>query len=167
MQLGRKIGFLLWLLIAFMTVLPWCSSLEFNQVSIQILFYSITSSGLPLVLFLTTKNTIRKRKLLLWTFLLIVGTAISLIIVDLITFGTLHSEYATQVVKYVHKEDEQKRIEFQMEDIGAFGYNRRTVEVVPCCFLFSWVKVINENDIDQSEWLYINEYKNELKLKGG
>jgi hypothetical protein len=41
------------------------------------------------------------------------------------------------------------------------------VEIESCCFIFSWIKELNENDIDKSQWKYMGEYKNELGLKGG
>jgi hypothetical protein len=100
----------------------WFTSLEFNQEGVLILFNILTTSGLLIILFLTTRDKLKKRKLLLWAFLMIISTTIVLRVGSIFIFG---SGFVTQELLYVHKGNKQRRIEFQMEDIGAFGYNRR------------------------------------------
>ncbi|MBU1719094.1 MAG: hypothetical protein KKA07_08465 [Bacteroidetes bacterium] len=52
-----------------------------------------------------------------------------------------------------------------MQDIGAFGYNKRTVEVIYQTDLFMIVSPV-ETDIDERvEWLKIDKDVNELGLK--
>ncbi|MBR9855734.1 MAG: hypothetical protein GYB37_14335 [Algicola sp.] len=56
-------------------------------------------------------------------------------------------------------------MEFQMQDVGASGYNRRTVKVT---YLTNFFMIIDpvEKDIDKhSEWIKIDKEINELGLK--
>lgn len=77
----------------------------------------------------------------------------------------LKSSYKTQSIIYRSKSDSTIRIEFQMQDIGAFGYNERTVKVSPGYFYDS-TQEIDIKKIDTSDWIKVNEDVNELKLKG-
>lgn len=80
--------------------------------------------------------------------------------------GYLRSSYKTQTIIYRSKRNPNIRIEFQMQDIGAFGYKRRIVKISPGYF-FDSVQDIDLIDFDTLEWMKVNEDVNELKLKGG
>ena len=57
-----------------------------------------------------------------------------------------------------------KTVEFQMQDIGALGYNKRTVEVIYLTPLFMLTSEI-PNDIDKRvEWIKVDKDINELKF---
>ena len=62
--------------------------------------------------------------------------------------------------------NDQHRIEFQMQDVGAFGYNRRIVEVETFLFI-DFAEEIDTSQIDKSEWQRVDEYINEIGFKGG
>lgn len=79
-------------------------------------------------------------------------------------FGT--SPWKTQEIIYRSLKDKNHRIEFQMQDAGAFGYNRRLAEVKPF-FFFEITDEIDTARIDKKEWLRVEENVNELELKGG
>jgi hypothetical protein len=72
------------------------------------------------------------------------------------------SSCKTQTIIYRSKSDSATRIEFQMQDIGAFGYNSRTVKVSPGYF-FDSVQEIDIAGIDTLNWIKVDE----LELKGG
>jgi len=58
-----------------------------------------------------------------------------------------------------------KTVEFQMQDVGAFGYNERTIEVF---YLTPFFIITSEvpNDIDKRvEWVKVDKDVNELELK--
>ena len=58
-----------------------------------------------------------------------------------------------------------KAVEFQMQDVGALGYNKRTVEVF---YLTPFFMITSEvpNDIDKRvEWIKVDKEVNELGLK--
>jgi hypothetical protein len=77
----------------------------------------------------------------------------------------LHSPYKTQTVMYRSKTNPDIRIEFQMQDIGAFGYNERIIKISPGYF-FDSTQEIDVKEIDTLNWAKVDEYVNELGLKG-
>lgn len=112
---------------------------------------------------------------LLWNILLIkskankiIGTLFPIIILTLILvigparilFST--SAWHTQTILYQHGHLNFKTIEFQMQDIGALGYNERVVEVF---YLTPIFMVTNEvpNNLDKAvEWIRADKYIDEL-----
>ncbi len=80
-----------------------------------------------------------------------------------ILFST--SAWRTQTILYQNGHLSFKTVEFQMQDIGALGYNKRTVEVL---YLTPFFMITSEvpNDIDKKvEWLKVDKEVNELGLK--
>ena len=75
------------------------------------------------------------------------------------------SAWRTQTVLYQNRHLGFKTVEFQMLDVGSFGYNKRTVEVL---YLTPFFMIVSEvpNDIEKRvEWIKINKEVNELELK--
>ena len=75
------------------------------------------------------------------------------------------SAWQTQKILYRNSHWSSKTIEFQMQDVGARGYNKRIVQVL---YLTSFFMITNKvpNDIDKRvEWIRIDKDVNELKLK--
>ena len=73
--------------------------------------------------------------------------------------------WKTQKEIYKNEHLNHKKVEFQMQDVGALGYNKRTVEVTYITDLFMIVSPV-KNDIDKRvEWVKINKEINELGLK--
>lgn len=73
--------------------------------------------------------------------------------------------YETQTILYESTYCSCKTIEFQMQDIGALGYNRRYVEVT---YLTPWFMITEEIDPDKKrgkEWIRVDKDVNELNLK--
>ncbi len=81
-------------------------------------------------------------------------------------FWHLGSSYKTQGIIFRNKADKNITIEYQMQDSGAFGYNRRIVKVSNG-LLFDSTEAIDTSKIDKSRWDKVDEYVNELRLKGG
>ena len=101
----------------------------------------------------------------------IIGTVFPTIILTLILFvGPMKilfstSAWRTQTVLYQNGHLSFKTVEFQMQDVGALGYNKRTVEVF---YLTSFFMTTSEvpNDIDKRvEWVKVDKDVNELGLK--
>lgn len=83
----------------------------------------------------------------------LVGLLILLVLIffsNPLGFSNYFSPYKTQTIIYRNKEDKSIMIEFQMQDVGALGYNRRTVKVEQGIF-FDFVSEINVNYIDKSK----------------
>jgi hypothetical protein len=73
--------------------------------------------------------------------------------------------WKTQTVLYQNGHLRFKKVEHQMQDVGALGYNQRTVEVLYLTRFFMIVSPV-EPDIDtRIEWTKVNKDVNELGLK--
>jgi hypothetical protein len=71
----------------------------------------------------------------------------------------------TQSILYQSRHTSSITIEFQMQDIGALGYNERTVEVQYLTPYFMIVKVIPSRAASGSDWIPVEKDVNELGLK--
>jgi hypothetical protein len=73
--------------------------------------------------------------------------------------------WRTQTILFQNGHLSFKTVEFQMQDIGALGYNKRTVEVIYLTPLFMLTSEV-PNDIDKRvEWIKVEKDVNELGLK--
>lgn len=75
------------------------------------------------------------------------------------------SAWQTQTVLYKNGHLSFRTIEFQMQDRGAMGYYKRTIEV---CYLTPFFMVTSEvpNKVDlRSEWVKVDQDVNEFGLK--
>ncbi len=73
--------------------------------------------------------------------------------------------WRTQTILYQNSHLSFKTVEFQMQDIGALGYNRRTVEVTYLSPLFMITNEVPSNIDKRVEWVKIDKDVNELGLK--
>ncbi|MDX2361984.1 MAG: hypothetical protein QNK23_14335 [Crocinitomicaceae bacterium] len=71
----------------------------------------------------------------------------------------------TQDVLYQNGHLSFKKVEFQMQGVGAFGYNKRTVEVIYLTDFFMIVSSAENGDYNRAEWIKVDENVNELGLK--
>ena len=78
-------------------------------------------------------------------------------------FGT---GWKTQTILYKSKTNPNDRIEYQVEAMGAFGSEERIVRLKKW-WIFDSVYDIDTNTINKSDWIEVNEYVNELEIKGG
>lgn len=103
----------------------------------------------------------------------IIGTIFPTIILTLIlVVGPMNilfsrSAWRTQTILYQNGHLSFKKVEFQMQAIGALGYNKRTVKVL---YLTNYFMLISEvpNKVDliyEYEWVKVDKYVNELGLK--
>ena len=75
------------------------------------------------------------------------------------------STWKTQMVLYQNRHSNFKKVEFQMQDVGAFGYNKRTVEVIYLTDLFMIVSPVEKDISKRVEWEKVDKEVNELGLK--
>lgn len=101
----------------------------------------------------------------------IIGTIIPtimltmILIIGPIKFLFSSSTWRTQKILYQHGHFSSKKIEFQMQDRGALGYNKRTVEVY---YLTPFFTITNDVPIDvdkRVDWVRVDKDINELGLK--
>lgn len=95
---------------------------------------------------------------------IIILVAVSIIIQPRLLFAL--SAWKTQEILFRNQLNKDHRIELQMQDQGALGYNRRIVEVNPR-LLMDKITEIDTTSINKKEWQQVDEYVNELELKGG
>ncbi|RIJ42329.1 hypothetical protein [Pontibacter oryzae] len=111
----------------------------------------------------------------LWTFKTgkwkIIGSTIpTLTIIGILIIGHLKiafssSAWRTQKVIYQNGHLDFKKVEFQMQDVGALGYNKRIVEVIYLTDLFMIVSPVEKDIDDRVEWVKVDKEVNELGLK--
>lgn len=80
-------------------------------------------------------------------------------------FFTWGGEWCTQTIIYQHKYNKRRTIEYQMVDMGAFGYSRRTIDRIKLFPFFDWTKQILENEMNASEWEKVDIYVNDIEIK--
>ncbi len=73
--------------------------------------------------------------------------------------------WQTQTILYQNGHFSFKTIEFQMQDVGALGYNNRTVEVFYLTPLFMIISEVPNNIDKKVEWVKVDKDVNELELK--
>lgn len=100
-----------------------------------------------------------------------IGTAFpTIMLILIIAMGPMKilfstSAWRTQTILYQNEHIGFKTVEFQMQDMGALGYHKRTVEVF---YLTPYFMITSEvpNDIDKRvEWVRVDIDVNELGLK--
>lgn len=79
---------------------------------------------------------------------------------------TSSAAWKTQTILYEHKITASKKIEFQVQFMGAAGYNKRTVKVYYFTPLFMITSPVTGDIHKQTEWIAVNKNVNEMGLKG-
>jgi len=74
------------------------------------------------------------------------------------------STWKTQTTIYENRYSNSRKIEFQMKDVGALGYRKRTVDVTYLTNWFMTIELFDEKNIDQTQWNRIDENTNELDI---
>ena len=120
--------------------------------------------GTPLTLIWNAVTIKPKNRKIIWT---ILPTAILIFILIVgpmkLYFST--GAWRTQTILYQNGHLTFKTIEFQMQDVGTFGYNKRTVEVFYLTPLFMITSEF-PTDIDKRiEWVKVDKDVNELGIK--
>jgi len=92
-------------------------------------------------------------------------TIIGIFIISPTKIAFSSSSWKTQNIIYQNGHLNFKKVEFQMQDVGALGYNKRIVEVIYLTNLFMIISPV-ENDIDKKvEWVKVDREINELGIK--
>ncbi len=106
----------------------------------------------------------KNKKLLLWFIALAFCISLFISLSKPFVFYNMLSSYKTQTILYVHKNNPELSIEFQMKNIGALGYKRRVVKRNKKLF-FKQETVVDTTKMDLSKWKKVNIDKNEMNLK--
>ena len=92
---------------------------------------------------------------------ILVGVAVTALFVILFTTQSWY----TQTILYKNKHSSYKKVELQMQDIGALGYRNREVEVTYLTSLFMLVSPVRENIDNNPEWKKVAIEVNEMGLE--
>ncbi|WP_438710243.1 hypothetical protein ACSTS3_14230 [Aquimarina muelleri] len=129
---------------------------------------SLTYFGLMVVTPMTLVWNLWTLKTRKWKIISLIPPTLALIgiiIIGPIKIMFSSGSWKTQTVLYQNGHLTFKKVEFQMQDVGALGYNKRTVEVIYLTDLFMIVSSV-EKDIDERvEWIKVDKEVNELGLK--
>jgi hypothetical protein len=141
--------------------------LTYLEIKNQLLKYSIYYGlllGTPLTLiwnFLVIKS---KTKRIIWT---IVPSIILILILVINPVKIFFSSgiWMTQTIIYKHGHLSFRTIEFQIQDKGALGFNKRTVEVLYLTDLFMITSEVPNNIEKKLEWFRVDMNVNENGFK--
>lgn len=97
---------------------------------------------------------------------LLLNSMCLVVIIVLGPLGLIFSQpvWNTQTILYQDPKNPNHRVEFQMQDIGALGYNRRTVEVYDFIYGMIIARPIDTKHLDSS-WTKVTIVVDQLKLK--
>ena len=145
-------------------LLDGLTSFDIKSQSIKSFVYFGILIGTPLTLIWNVWVIKTRNGKIIWTlFPTIILTLVLVVGPMKILFST--GAWRTQTILYQNGHLSFKTVEFQMQDIGALGYNRRTVEVIYLTPLFILTSEV-PNDIDKRvEWVKVDKDVNELGLK--
>jgi len=152
------------ILIITLFVLDGLTPIEIKNQSIKSFAYFGMLICSPLILFwnLFTSKTIKKK----------ISTSVipGIALIGILAIGPMKiifsaSVWSTQTVLYQHKHKSNKKIEFQMQDVGALGYNRRNVEVLYLTSFFLIANPVEKNVDKRIDWIKVDKDVNELELK--
>lgn len=85
--------------------------------------------------------------------------------ISLVVFALFPSQWQTQTLLYKHGHFSLKTIEFQMQDIGSRGYNKRIVERTKILPGISLIELKKDTSTISLPWIKSNIEINELGLK--
>jgi hypothetical protein len=105
-----------------------------------------------------------------WTKKLMTSTGVFGLYLIFHLFTDWRGDWKTQTKHFQNNLHSNRTIEFQMQDKGALGYNRRTVDRIKLFPFISWIKILTPEDvenIDSLTWDKVDIGTNELKLRGG
>ncbi|WP_196890171.1 hypothetical protein [Aureivirga sp. CE67] len=106
---------------------------------------------------------IKKMNLKILSLILSVLPIIIIIKIGFLKILFLSESWKTQMILYENSEDNSVRVEYQLKDLGALGYRKRTVEVNYYSHYFMKVKPYNKENT--KNWKRVDKYINELELK--
>ena len=74
-------------------------------------------------------------------------------------------DWKVQTIRYQHRAQPNRTIEYQMQNPGPGSYNQRTVDKLPLLPGIDWLRAVDEKFIDTTEWQRVDIELNELGIK--
>ena len=154
----------IFVLILLLFVLDMLTSFEIKSQAIKSFVYFGILVLTPLNL-LCNLWALRARKGRMMGSILPALTLVGILIIGPLNIVYSSSAWKTQKVLYQNGHLDFKKVEFQMQDIGALGYNKRTVEVTYFTDLFVIIGPVEKEIDNRVEWIKVDKEVNELELK--
>lgn len=106
------------------------------------------------------------RKTRAWRVWFLLGGISALSSVALINpWGIFREPFRTQTILFRDKADTDHRVEYQMQDVGALGFNKQIVEVRPFLFVFETSIPFDSTAHSSTDWIRVDEEVNELGIR--
>lgn len=150
---------LFWAVVALFLIATWLTNIEVTNRFVNRALICILVLGLAGLS--ASRNNAKK----LWIARVVFG-----MILVFVFFLDLRGDWKTQTIIYKNKHSSNRTIEFQLQDIGAFGYNRRTIDRITLFPFVSITRNVDQEDlqtIDLVTWDKVDIHLNEQGLKGG
>ncbi len=154
-----RLTFIFWLLNLGLVLLVALTPLELDPYRIIYWQIGFLITGLPLLNWLSKRTDNARISTIFITVISILGIGY------FSTFLDWRGAWRTQTVEYRNLHLGNRTIEFQMQDKGALGYNRRTVDVIRLLPFLTWTTETSTSELDSLTWKLVNEEVNELGLK--
>lgn len=153
-----KVIEIIWIGLSLLFLLTIFTKLEFSSSTIRNVSFLLTISGFTFLMLRILKVKISEKinRIVVMLTLVVCGF--------IITWFGWTGAWMTQTIIYKHGHFKFKTIEFQMQDKGALGYNRRIVEVTKLTGLLSIIEPIDTAKIELP-WIKVDMNINELRLK--
>jgi hypothetical protein len=140
------------------------TSFDIKNQGVKSLIYFAVLIGTPLALIWNLFFVKAKTKRIFGTILL-TGMLTLIVVVGPLKIMFSTGAWQTQTILYQHGHLSFRTVEFQLRDVGAFGYNKRTVEVFYLTPLFMITSKVPEDIEKKVEWVKVNKDVNEHPLK--
>ena len=151
-------------MIILMFVLDRLTGFEIKNQSIKSFTYFGILILTPLTL-IWNLLTFKTRKKKIFSVAIPILILIGILIVGPMKIAFSSSAWRTQKILYQNGHLTFNKVEFQMQDVGALGYNKRTVEVIYLTDLFMIVEPVDKDIYKRVEWVKVDKVVNELRLK--
>lgn len=136
-------------------VLDGFTSVEIKSQAIKFFVYLGILLLTP-VLILLNLFLLKSGKWKLLSLFVLIVTMVGIIKIGPIKLVFASAAWQTQTVLYQHSHLQAKKVESQWQDVGALGYNRRTVEVIYFTPLFMIVSPVDKKIESQVEWIKVD-----------
>ena len=153
----------IFIIIVFLFIIDNTNGFDLINPSLKNLIYQSYILGGPIMIFFNWLFIRTKKQLLIWTTLpVLVITSVFILRPHNILMQS--GAWVTQTELYYNQQHPDNKIVFQMQDTGAFGYDKRTVEIKP--FLGTIVKVstVDTSGVLDKKWVKSDKFVNGLKL---
>lgn len=158
---------IIYIIIGVLFIFDIFTVLEIKGNSLKSFIHLGSLISIPLILILNL-FLLKSKKWRIWagSFSVLFIISFSIVIYQRGFLGYLFStsSWNTQIILYENENSKFQKVEFQMQDIGALGYNNRYVRVTYLTPWFMLTEIINPENKMGEEWIRVDKNSNELEI---